>query len=289
MSTTIYNGYRLAAGTDPFHFLARLRAVMDPARDAADAKLLAGLYAEAIDRAWFAGKPVPCDVGIEAWRAWYGEQSLMKPSERRQDPNGFGIQIGLDPETGRYLILLLTENDGLREVFEAMDEVEEYGYWDNTDSYPDGVTREDWEIREAAWNRVIDRPGYTNMVDFRLRPPYDQGARRFLGIDGEDTSPVFAQLPTSRERARPVGSDAYGSYLAREKNIDPMTAAQFVVFNRSKNLAAIVDLVESYLPEITPELVAEGSGRTVIDPGYKEALTAACAALYELDKEKLSR
>jgi hypothetical protein len=33
VSTKIYNGYRLAAGTDPFILAARLRQVMDPARD----------------------------------------------------------------------------------------------------------------------------------------------------------------------------------------------------------------------------------------------------------------
>jgi hypothetical protein len=35
----------------------------------------------------------------------------------------------------------------LRATFEAMDEVEEYGYWNGTGSYPDGVTRPDWEMR----------------------------------------------------------------------------------------------------------------------------------------------
>jgi hypothetical protein len=34
-----------------------------------------------------------------------------------------------------------------------MDEVEEYGYWNGTGSYPDGATRPDWEMREAAWER----------------------------------------------------------------------------------------------------------------------------------------
>lgn len=54
MSTRSPHGYRVKPGADPFDFIDRLRAVMGLARDAADAKLLAGLYSEAIDRVWFA-------------------------------------------------------------------------------------------------------------------------------------------------------------------------------------------------------------------------------------------
>lgn len=63
MGTNISHGYRLKAGTDPFAFVARLRAVMDPARDAADAKLLADLYFRAIDDPWFRGMPVEDQAG----------------------------------------------------------------------------------------------------------------------------------------------------------------------------------------------------------------------------------
>ena len=63
MSTNIANGYRLAAGTDPFLFAARLREVMDPARDAADAKLRARLYVRAIDSPWFRGEPIQEGAG----------------------------------------------------------------------------------------------------------------------------------------------------------------------------------------------------------------------------------
>lgn len=37
MSTKINNGYPLADGTKPFEFIQRVRAVMNPLRDEADA------------------------------------------------------------------------------------------------------------------------------------------------------------------------------------------------------------------------------------------------------------
>jgi hypothetical protein len=43
MSTTIRNGYRLAPGTSPFEFARRVRDIIDPIRDRADAEMLAGL------------------------------------------------------------------------------------------------------------------------------------------------------------------------------------------------------------------------------------------------------
>ncbi|HEX9227503.1 MAG TPA: hypothetical protein VF885_12745 [Arthrobacter sp.] len=288
MGTNISHGYRLKTGTDPFAFVARLREVMDPARDAADAKLLADLYVGAIDEPWFRGEPIKDQAGYTAWREWKLEQSKMTPGRRDHDPNEFGVQIGLDEATGRHLILLISYNDLLTEAFRALDGVEPYGYWDSEEP-PDGVSAEDWAERRAAWDRVIARPGYTNMLNFNLRPAYDGGVRRLLGIDGEDTSPVFASLSSDAERARDAGGNAYSRYLASERGIDIMAACSHVVFRRSANLSIVEDVAGAYLPRITPELVVEGSRGEVIDPAYAVAMKAACDALYELDKENLTR
>ncbi|QOT19409.1 hypothetical protein [Paenarthrobacter sp. YJN-5] len=289
MSTKIYNGYRLTEGTDPFEFVARLRTVMDPARDSADAKLLASLYVRAIDSPWFRGEPIQEGAGYAAWREWRKEQDSMGKMDRRHDPNEFGVEIGLDEVTGRHLLLLISYNRDLTDAFTEIDGIEEYGYWNNTDDYPDGVTEADWEERKAAWNRVIPRGGYTNLLTFNLRPAYDGGVRRLLGIDGEDTSSVFASVPTDAARARDAGGNAYMSYLCREHSIDVMDAVNFVGFGRSARLSLVIDVAAAYLPEITPELVKEGSHSAVIDPAYAEAMRTACEELYELDKERLHR
>jgi hypothetical protein len=289
MTTKIGNGYRLAAGTDPFEFVARLREVMDPARDAADAALLAGLYVRAIDDPWFRGQPVEANAGLTAWRAWKTEQGSLSKMDRRHDPNEFGVEIGLDVVTGRHLLLLISYNRDLTDAFEDIDGVEEYGYWNSTDSYPDGVTEADWAERKAAWNRVIPRSGYTNLLTFNLRPAYDGGVRRLLGIDGEDTNPVFASLPSDAERARDAGGNAYMSYLIKEKGIDMFDAGNHVVFGRSAQLSLVTDVAAAHLPAITQELVTDGSHGAVIDPAYKVAMQAVCEELYELDKENLAR
>lgn len=289
MSTTINDGFKLKPGIDPFDFIARVREHMDPARDAADAKLLAELYAEEIDRTWFKGEPIEAEAGYSAWRNWYLEQSKMSPMERRHDPNEFGVQIGKDPVTGGYYLLAVVYNHDLREAFKQMDEIEEYGYWNTSDSYPDGVTRADWEVRGALWNRIIPRAGHTNMMTFKLRGPYDGGVRELVDTIGDESSPVFAQLPTDRERAKMTACNAYCSYLVNEFGVDPFDAANHVMFGRSKQISLVIDVAVAHLPAITPELVTTGSDGAVIDPGYTEAMRAACEKLAELDKDKLAR
>ena len=49
MSTKLHHGYRLAAGTDPFRFIAIARPSLDAARDRADAALLAERAVDIID------------------------------------------------------------------------------------------------------------------------------------------------------------------------------------------------------------------------------------------------
>jgi hypothetical protein len=289
MSTDISHGFRLKPGIEPFDFITRVREVMDPARDAADAKLLAGLYTEAIDRDWFVGKPIEAGAGYTAWREWHLEQSKMSSMERRHDPNEFGVQIGQDPLTRDYYLLVITYNPDLREAFEAMDEVAEYGYWNSTDSYPEGVTRADWEVREALWDRIIPGRGRSNMMTFNLRHASDGGVRRLLGTDGEDTSLVFGQLPSDRERAKTVALQAYASFLSKEQGMDVMDAFNHVFFGRSTNLDLVIEVAIAHLLPITPELVTDGTNGVVIDPGYAEAMQAACGALAGLDKDKLTR
>lgn len=288
MSTIIRHGFRLRPGIDPFDFISRVREHMDPARDLADAKLLAELYAEQIDRDWFAGKPIEARAGYTAWRTWYLEQAKMNPMERRHDPNEFGLQIGKDPLSEDYFLLSVTYNQELREAFEEMPEVTEYRYWNDAEA-PDGFSDAEWGRRKDLWNRIIPLAGRSNMMTFKLRHASDGGVKTLVDGDGEPTSPIYGQLPVERERAKSIAMNAYTSYLSREVGIDVMDACNHVIFGRSKQLSLVIDVALAYLPSITPELVTKGSDGAVIDHGYTEAMRAACEKLAELDKDKLAR
>jgi hypothetical protein len=285
MSTKIHNGFRLAEGTDLEAFKQTVRDVIDPLRDQEDLKLVAIETAKSIDSRWLAGEPIPAGAAATAYAQWAEAQSRMSVRDYDHDLNRFELSIGTDPGTGRIMVIVRAENHVLLDAFEDLDGVEEYGYWDHTDSRPEGVTRADWKIREAAWDRMLPGLGKISatMDTWVLRDTVE------IREELRDVNAILPHMPEAVDRARGAGMDAYGDYLFREQGIDVMRAVNHIVFRRGVSIRPVIDTVASYLPALTVELLTEGSGETVIDPGYKDAVTAACAALYEQDKGELAR
>ncbi|MDP9889558.1 hypothetical protein [Pseudarthrobacter enclensis] len=75
----------------------------------------------------------------------------MSVNDYDHDVNRFRLSIGTD----RIVIIVHTENPALLSAFKELPEVEEYGYWDHTDSYPEGVTGTDRKIREDVLDGTI--------------------------------------------------------------------------------------------------------------------------------------
>lgn len=282
MSTIINNGFRLAEGTDLDTFKQTVRDVIDPLRDQEDLKLVAIETAKYIDAQWLAGEPILPGAAAAAYAQWAEAQSKMSVYDYDRDVNRFELSIGTDPGTGRTMVIARAENHVLMDAFEELDGVEEYGYWDHTNSYPEGVTEADWEEREAAWKRTL--PGIRisdTMASWFLRDTWT------IREELRDVHAILPHTPETAGRARSAGMDAYADYLFREQGVEVMKAVRFVVFGRGVSVRPVIGTVASYLPSLTPELLTEGSGGAVLDPGYKDAVTAACAALYEQDKDSL--
>lgn len=284
MSTKIRNGFLLVEGTDLAEFKRTVRTVIDPLRDQEDLKLLAVETAKYVDASWLAGEPVlPGAAGI-AYSQWAEAQSKMSVRDFDHDENRFELSIGTDPGTGRIMVIAFTENHALLEAFEGLPQVEEYGYWDSNNFYPDGVTEADWKVRKAAWDRMLPglgRPSDT-MESWILRDTVE--IREELR---GDTARIIALAPSPEDRADFPGKDAYANYLRLDRSVELMKAVRFVVFGRGQSVRPVIDTVASFLPPLTAELLTEGSGDAVIDPGYKDAVAVACAALYEQDKDSL--
>ncbi|MBG0738919.1 hypothetical protein IV500_05715 [Paeniglutamicibacter antarcticus] len=290
MSTKIYNGFRLAEGTDLTAFKHEVRSIIDPLRDQEDLKLLAATLAKRVDERWLAGEPILPGAVETAYSEWVDAQSKMSVYDYAYDLNRFELSIGTDPGSGRSMVIARVENRVLLDAFEEMPEVEEYGYWNNTDSYPEGVTRGDWEKREAAWDRML--PGFgrisATMDTWTLRDTVEM-RDELHSLDGPGAARILALTPVSEDRATNTGQDAYADYLHQEQGVAPMRAVQHVAFGRGESIRTVIDTIASYLPVLTKELLTEGSGATVLDPGYRDAVRAACASLYETDKTELAR
>ncbi len=97
------------------------------------------------------------------------ENSIGKRAEifRKQLERGgnffeyeFYCHVIVLPCDDEVFLLLYTQEREIQDMFDAMEEVEEYPYWDNTDQ-PDGMTWEEWEVRGAEWDKALgdDTPG----------------------------------------------------------------------------------------------------------------------------------
>jgi hypothetical protein len=215
MSTKLHHGYRLTVGTDPFAFIASARAALDPVRDRADAAMLAERAIDVLDRAILDPEPTsdpdPFTALMKtplnrAWSELNDEQSKLKENDWRRDPTRLELAIGRDPLTGRLGVLLFAEERLLIEVFRALPEVEEYGYWNNSDQ-PGGVTDAQWDERREFWDRVL--PGYdppsVAMLTWSLRGANDTGLMRLAGV----RSPLILEgLPERGWRAQQLARRA---------------------------------------------------------------------------------
>lgn len=221
MSTKLHSGYRLAAGTDPFAFIKSARAALDPVRDQLDARLVAQMVTTKIDAAALAGdltqRRHPADVVLD----WAREQKKLPDTSYEKDPNRLEVAFGLDAVTNRYGAYLYCETAELTAAFEALPEVEEYGYWNNTDQ-PAGVTDEEWAERRRFWDHVMPDDGVpvNTMLSWSLRPSADLGA---MWMASRKSPAIVEQVPTREERARQIAANAVvGAWLeAHDTDVVP--------------------------------------------------------------------
>lgn len=258
MSTKLHHGYRLAEGVDPFDFLTAIRAHIDPVRDRADARVLAERAVAIIDKAAVHGLTTHAGDDLadlmktpltSAYLAWEDEQAKLRETDRRQDPNRFKLSFGRDPLTGRYGVLLFADERTLIAAFEAMTEVEGYGYWNNSDR-PDGVTKDEWDERREFWDRVL--PGYTPpavaMLSWMLRSTYDPGLMR---LASKRSPLVLEEMPDLERRARRAAQDAVSTAAVRAMP-EPRAVHQIsgLVFRtlRTEQYPEVVDAARTLLP-----------------------------------------
>lgn len=185
-----------------------------------------------------------------AYLAHEEEQAKLAETDRRHDPNRFELAFGRDPLTGRYGVLRFADEATLIDAFEAMPEVEAYGYWNSSDR-PDGVTEGEWDERRAFWDRVL--PGFSTpvevMLTWSLRGTYHPGILRLAS----DRSPlILEELPDLDRRARRVAQDAVATAAVRAMPAakPPVHEITSLVFRtlRTDQYPEVVDAARALLP-----------------------------------------
>lgn len=262
MSTTIRNGYRLAAGTNAFEFARRVRAIMDPLRVLADGALLARLATAQADRHWHDKEEVKSILAYSVFNSWEEKQRALSEDSQAKDPHQFEMCLGEDPETGRILVRPYTKLRTMADAFEAMPDVEPYSYWSNWDA-PAGITEDEWEQRGLAWQRVLPdyAPPAERMLTFTLRTEANPGTLMLSAINGGETDPVLTQIPDRTSRALRVAIHSYVAFLVTEGGLGTEAAAGATkTAAQSGGLQPLADLIEPHLWDIDRDLLTLGSG-----------------------------
>jgi len=170
VSTKIYDGYRLAEGTDVWAFTEKLRdtgnarrdeldmhAVMECARGIETKRVEDGEEPETRERSRL----------MRGFQAWSELMHSLKDS-RLGDPYQLDAVFLRDPANGRVLVMLYA-GAKMESVFTGQPEVEGYGFWDNTDP-EEGASDEDWQARGEAWDRAVGMdPPASRGLTFQLR------------------------------------------------------------------------------------------------------------------------
>ncbi len=195
--------------------------------------------------------------------------------------------VGEDPATGRLLVRVYTQRAEMAEAFAAMPGVEPYSYWNNSDA-PDTLTEEDWAEREAAWARVMPDYGAPaeHMLGFVLRTPDNPGTLMLCSMDGGDEDPVLTRFPDRSDRAVTAARIAYVRYLM-EAGVEGGKAVLHAL-DRRNALGSVAAVLEPLLPELSRDLLLEGTAGMSPEPALLAQVTAACAAVHESNVDALA-
>lgn len=280
MSTKLHHGCRLAAGTDVFAFIAKLRAVLDPIRDELDAARLADNAVGLVDNADLMNEPRPETPHVQAVLNWFDEQEKVDPKSRYYDPHRFELAIGYDAYTDRHLLLPFVDAEELQLAFVGMPEVEPYFYRGSFDK-PDYFSQEEWDGRHAAWTRVL---GYKTpkeamlMMSLRNGPDAGSAFGEVFSADGAIRLKDIA--PTKEKRAWRLSINIYTRWLAEQsEDVNPDTI-KLIRQAGAADRTPLTDLITPALPEVTEELLSTGVGEHGWD-NIREALPAACQEIHD--------
>jgi len=281
MSTKIYDGYfvKIKSLNGLNSFVTRLRLKMRLELEKEFYKMVANQTVALIDKAALnllksdqtvkgqkvGDKFFPVNLAYLITSSAHNE--IYKTKQRNPEFD-FGFEVQFAPTEGGFLAIIYTERAKFCKVWEKMTEVSEFGYWNNSDSYPKGVkNRAQWEKRGKIWNKAIPS-GIAGLSGFsvdcvcnQLPSPYGE-REKFI-------KRVFHQIPSFEDRvvcyAKKITSSNLEKYFAEKdgKIIDCSNffhylseVNQYLKTDEGKHLLQEEESkIKTIIPKITLELL----------------------------------
>lgn len=147
MSTKIYQGFRLATDS-----LAEALRIINSFRPwvTEQSELLYDTFIENMTKGGV--------TASEAHASWWNLRDRVRKEQRRIIHVDTDFNVVLIPAGGAVLGVAYTEHPDWYTAWCAHEGVEEFGYWDNDDTLPDGVNEAQWEARKEAWSVLTGAP-----------------------------------------------------------------------------------------------------------------------------------
>jgi len=164
MSTKIYNGYLLDDMNviELQKFLINFSDLIEVERKKLYYTHLVRIATEIIDKTkygiHFGHKQYIKNDTIEPyWTAYrHVEEAVreIKMKGLRNPSCDFDCQVSIIPIENKILALLYTERQEFTQIWENLEQVSEYGYWNNVDPL-ESVTDEQWDRRKIDWDLAM--------------------------------------------------------------------------------------------------------------------------------------
>lgn len=279
MSTKIYNGFRVNTGSLAGN-MAKLDEFIDPIQKLVDKKnkslvlrrawtMLDSLYMRIHDGVALSDEQKDSTewgvLGCSA-QAVRKEQRECRGTQERSPGIDCDVSLFLRVHHPSHTILgyLQEERVGVWDALIAMDGVEDFSYWNNTDQ-PDDVSDEAWDQRRDCWNEVLDErqacftlswePSFSRLAeeDLCAIPSLEERAHRIAHntISRQATD----ELMTEAEKAALKDRACFAGYMraSREAELQLRNSESEYFKKRAALQAGYMTVL---LPEITLELLS---------------------------------
>jgi len=185
----------------------------------------------------------------------YMEDHLKEKDDEWRSQNECSVTLLHNPIRNENYLLFYGSRE-FQKVFENFSEIEEFGYWDNSD-HPDNLTEEEWDDRGAAWNEAADLDLPMGIQGFLINPfsKYGETVRFNEYLEFVSNSP-YANFPDKEYRADVcIRFLLINEYLATlEETGGPLMLGDMGSYIReSDNMERVGKHVRSVLKEVTKE------------------------------------
>lgn len=287
MSTTIYDGFRLRPGADPFDFMDAVRehATRRSANIVANEMLTRAITIADTRLIGLPADPELCPAAAACIELLDDQHTAR--ARGNLSTGELRVWIGRDPRTRFfYGVPQACDAQMLEEVRQVDAGWQNFEYWNNADQ-PDGVPDGEWQEREETWHRVLPGLGapIDSMVSLEVRaswPTIDWvDLERTLELFGDAALVCGWDVPTQENRAcvlahRLVSLEACRGVGSIDEVVRRTNAAAW----HTDVLADAVSLIKPVLPAVSEAYLTSPVVQVQV-AGLNEAVKAAVQKLEE--------